>query len=84
MKTLLATLGVASLLATPAAFAATEMDEGEIEEITITIKTDEETKTLTVDEDVDLDDIAIGKKVKVVFDEDTETIEFINVLDDDD
>lgn len=66
-----------AFLATP--IMAAEVLEGVVEEITITIKTDEGTKTYTVDPALELDDIEEGDAVKFVVEDDE--IELIKEFD---
>jgi outer membrane lipoprotein SlyB len=76
-----ATLIAAVLLAFPVAAQDIEIKEGVVEEITITVSTDEGSKTFVVDEDVDLDDVAVGTKIRFVPLQDK--IEILEVMDDD-
>ena len=81
MQRFVALLTVAALSMTPALQAVSaEIEEGEVEEITITIKTDDGSKTFTVDDDVDLDDVAVGTKIKFVPVEDK--IDMLEVMED--
>ncbi len=81
MRKLAVLLSVAVLMAVPAVQAiGAEVEEGEVEEITITVKTATGSQTYTVDEDVDLDDVAVGAKIKFLPDD--KKIEILEVMQD--
>lgn len=81
MRKLVALLSVVVLTAVPAMQAiGAEVQEGVVEEITITVKTDNGSQSYTVDEDVDLDDVAVGAKIKFLPDE--KKIEILEVMQD--